>query len=306
MKLSILLFCLSIASLAQGQWSIRPQLGLGYTNNANYENSDPDADLFWWARTSNSYNTADSHYNIWLNYRNYTKERQNNVFSYRLAETMDMKSHFMGDFEWNLALGGQQYLEDSPATTEESFNHIYAESSLTKSWTPRPDLEFSLEPLYQLKYYSQLEDRKDHTVLLNFTADWQFQTIQSLGPFAEFGLVFSDQSLYSKNYLEFGSDWRISARPDLTYVLNFMSRYSAFPNRTVSETTVVSTSKGRTRAQSQDGIETQSFFQIQGSAIKIISSTELRATLSLNTQSSNSGNEDYSEVQVQTSVLVPF
>jgi hypothetical protein len=306
MKLSILLFFVSFSSLAQGQWSIRPQVGLGYTNNANFEDTEKDTDLFWWVRSSNSYNTPGSHYNLWLNYRAYTKERQNDVFSFRIADVMEMNSRSFGDFDWDVALGGQQFLNESPATTENSFNHVYAETSLAKTWILRNDLEISLEPLYQLKYFSQLEARKDHTVQLNFTTDWHFQTDQNLIPYAEFGFVFSDQSLYNKNYFEFGSDWRVSPHPNLNYVLNFVSRYSSFPNRSVSETTVVSSSKGRTKTQSQDGIETQSFFQIQGSVVKIVSGNELRAALAFNNQSSKSGNEDYSEIQLQTSVLIPF
>ncbi len=306
MKKWILLFFVCTGSWAQAQWNFRPQLGLGFTDNANYEDTDRDSDLFWWLRSSNTFVSGNSRWSLWLNYRSYTKQNQNNVLSYRLGDTMGMGNRSLGDLDWDLAFGGQQYTQDAPGTTETSFNNNYLETSILKNWHITSDLEMAIEPLYQLKVFSQLDGRTDHTFLLNTALDWKFALEQSLNPFAEIGFVSSNQSAYSKNYLEFGTDWHYSSQFDLSYILHFVSRYSSYPNRKVSDTTVVSNKRGALRNLSQSGIESQSLIQILGSVVKMVGKTEFKASTGLTSQTSRSGYENFSEVEVLASALVPL
>jgi hypothetical protein len=146
----------------------------------------------------------------------------------------------------------------------------------------------------------------DHTLLLNAALDWTLNAVHSLSPYADLGYVVSNQSLYSKQYFEFGTDWRIEADASLKYILRFVSKFSSFPNRLITDTTAVTNRKGRTFTTSRDEIETQTFSQIQGSVVKLVGSTELRGTLGLNTQSTRSGVEDYNELQLLGSVLIPL
>src|SRR6476660_3204595 len=95
-----LLFFLS-SSWAQAQWTIRPQVGLGFTDNANYEETDKNSDVFWWLRSSNSYSLENSTWNLWLSYRGYAKETQNDVFSYRLGDTISFNSRALGAWDWD-------------------------------------------------------------------------------------------------------------------------------------------------------------------------------------------------------------
>lgn len=295
-----------MCSGAWAQLSYRPQAGLGFTNNANYEDTDKNSDFFWWVRSSNTYTRGISSWNLWLNYRGYFKEHQNDVLSYRLGDTLSLKSPVLGEFEWDLGVGGQKYSEGSPGTTESSFDNVYFETSLLKTWMLRSDLDFNVEPLYQYKYYPQFDGRSDHMLSSTFSMDWNFASTQSLNPFFGFAVISSNQKLYSRNEIELGTDWKISPRSDLKWILHFLSRFSSFPNRKISEATVVSDKRGRARLVSQDEIETQSLVQIQGSLVKMVESVELRGSVALNRQSSKSGYEDYSEAQVSASVLVPF
>jgi hypothetical protein len=295
-----------ICQSANAVVSFRPQVGLGFTDNANYEDSSKDSDFFWWVRSSNTYVRQNSSWNLWLSYRGYWKEHQNDVLNYRLSDSLSLRNSVLGEFDWDIGAGGQKYSEGSPGTTENSFDNIYLETSLLKTWGLRSNLDFNLEPLYQYKYYPQFGGRADHSLISNFSFDWNFHPIQSLNPFAELGLVFSNQSLYSRNYLEFGSDWKVLPRPDLKYILHFSSRFTSFPSRKISESTVISDKKGRSRTQSQDETEAQSLIQIQASLVKMIEKAELKGSVAFNNQSSNSGYESYSEFQISASVLVPF
>ncbi len=306
MRVTCLLVLSSFAFSALAQVSFRPQAGLGFTDNANFEDTQKDADFFWWVRSSNSLLKKDSEWNLWLNYRGYFKEHQNNVLTYRLGDTLSGQNSAIGTYEWDLAAGGQKYTEESPGTTESSFDNVYAETSLLKTWGLQKNLDLNFEPLYQFKYYPQFDGRSDHTLSANLLFDWNFHVVQSLNPYLEIGWVQSSLSLYSKNYLEFGTAWKYTPRPDLKYMLNLLSKYSAYPSRKVSETTVISDKRGRSRSLSQDGIETQSLIQFQGTVVKILEKAELRGTIGFSQQSTRSGIEDYSEFQCLASILVPL
>lgn len=306
MKFSILLLTLTIAVSSHAQWLFRPQAGIGYTSNANYEETEKNSDMFWWARLSTSYAHSGHYLNMFLNYRSYMEETQNNVFTYRLGDTISMSSRSMGNFDWDFGFGGQKFSEGATAYTETSFNNFYLETAILKTWTTQRNLDMSLEPAYQIKFFEQFENRVDHTISLNYTVDWKYQSDMALSPYAEFGLVFSNLSLYSRNYFEIGTDWQYLPSSDLKYVLRFLTRSTRFPNRSVSETTVISAGRGRTRLLSQDEIERHSFTQIQGSVAKMIRNIELKATLGFVSQSSLSGYENYSETQMTGSMQIPF
>jgi hypothetical protein len=306
MQCLLIIFLILFFHPAFSAVSFRAQAGIGFTDNANYEESEKDTDFFGWTRLSSSYLSDHSTWNLWLNYKGFLKEHQNDVLSYRLGHTLETNTRSFGSFDWDLAVGGQKYSQGNPGTTETSFDQTYLETSVEKIWSLRKDLEMSWEPLYQYKFFPQFDGRVDQTILSHFGADWSFQSIQSLAPFLEIGWVASNQSIYTKNYLEIGTDWRISERPDLRYSLGFLSRYSSFPNRKISDVTVVSTKNGRFRTLSQDGNETQSLVQFQGSLVKIVNELEWKSSLVWSKQYSNSGFESYSEFQLTGSVLIPF
>jgi len=306
MKLLLTVAILFFSTATFAQWRMRPQVGIGFTNNANYETENKDADLFWWARSSNTKINDHSSWNLWLSYKDFMKEHQNDVLGYRFGQTKELRSRGIGAVDWDWALGGQQYVQGSPATSEESFDHVYGETSAMKTLTPRNNLEVTLESLYQLKFFQKFEGRVDHSLLFNSELAWSLSPIQALTPYLELGLTFSSQSLYSKNYFELGSEWRIFPQPDLTYVVQLVSRFSSFPHRQVSETTMISNNKKNPQVTTQTETESQSFFQIQTSVAKMIERTELRGSLALNSQSSKSGIENYQEIQAYISVLVPL
>jgi hypothetical protein len=300
------LFLVLSSYSAFGSMMVRPQTGIGFTDNANYEETDKDADFFWWVRSSNSFISKNSDWNLWLNYRGYFKEHENDALTYRLGDTLSLKNSSFGDYDWDFGVGGQKYSNGSPATTEETFDNVYFETSILKTWVLQNNLDLNFEPLYQYKYYPQFDGRADHTALFNFLLDWNFSLSQSLNPFAEIGFVSSNQNLYSRNYFEFGTDWKISAQPDLKFLLHFMNRFSSFPDRQVSEATVITNKNGKVRATSQNETESQTLTQVQGTVVKILQKTELKGTVALSNQSSKSGYETYSELEVLGSVLFPI
>jgi hypothetical protein len=69
-KTLLITFFISLAALADAA-TFRPQVGLGYTSNANYEDTSEDGDLFWQARFASLYITPKYEINLWAGVKDY-------------------------------------------------------------------------------------------------------------------------------------------------------------------------------------------------------------------------------------------
>lgn len=302
----VMTLCAFSPQLSLASWSLRPQVGIGFTNNANYESENLDPDSFWWVRSSNTYLSDKEIWSLWLNYRDYFRQNQNDAVTYRFGHTLEINHRSLGAFDWDLGMGGQQYVNENPGTTEQSFNYIYLDTSASKTKVLKPNVEITFGPLYQLTSFPSLGGRVDHTLLLSSVLEWQITPIQKLIPNLDLGYVISNQNLYSKHFLEIGAECQIENDPTLKYIFHFMSRYSTYPNRLLTDTTAVTTRSGRVRTTSRAEIESQTFYQIQATAAKLLGSAELRASLALNQNTALSGIEDYKEMQILGAVTVPI
>lgn len=284
----------------------RPQVGVGYTNNANLTAESPQSDYFWWLRESVSLLGPQERWNLWLNYRVYSKTTENDVFTFRFGHSETKRAERWGEYDWELALGGQLYTRGNPANSEENFDNFFFESNWFKNYSLRTGLSSSMEPGYMFKIFPHLSGRMDHQLSWIGTLDWTPKAQHLVSPYLEIGLVFSNQSLYNKNYLELGTNWNYQLQAGHKFQFNAFSRSSAFPSRKVSETTLVFKGKGNPRAVTMDEIETQSLFQMQAAYIRNLEKAELKAALQLTNQATRSGLDDYSELQLMGSFLYPF
>ena len=84
MTLRNLIFCLSLtSSLGHADWLVQPQAGLGYTSNANYEDTNEDSDFYLFPRNSSSFFRDRTTWNFWLSYKSYMEEKQEDAISRR-------------------------------------------------------------------------------------------------------------------------------------------------------------------------------------------------------------------------------
>lgn len=282
---------------ANAEWIVKPQAGLGYTSNANYEDSDEDSDFYLFLRNSTTFFDDTKTWNFWVSYKTYAEEKQNDAFTWRLGHEFP-RSFGNALLDVRLSLGGQHYTGENPGTTEDGFDYIYGEGALGKTKSLKSDVEVSFEGGYQFKSFTRFHGRWDHTLFFNTQMDWLINSRQTLSPFGEFAIVLSNDSLYRKNYFEFGVDWRNEISKDLKILLGFLTRFSTFPNRTVTQTTAVSRKRGVAKFSTQEENETQTLVQLKGSLVKMFKDVELTGSLLLNNQNSKSGFEDYTELSL--------
>jgi hypothetical protein len=294
-----------LSALAEAA-SYRPQVGLGYTSNANYEDTSEDSDLFWQAKFAGLYMTPKYELSVWAGIKDYANESQNDIWNWRLGLGVPKKMFRADAVTWNMALGGQNYLEDAPATTEESFDFVYAETSLLIEETLTAKTGVTSEPGFQIKRYSHFAGRTDFTLFVENYFEWFLKESKTLSPSLDIGFVSSSDELYTRRYIEIGVMWvDTKFLNNLRFTSRYTLRQTSFPNRLVSQATAISRGRGSALG-SRDVIETQSFSQLSGSVTKFYNKNELTGTIVLNSQNSKSGVEEYSELVIMASLLVPL
>lgn len=302
----LLLLLLFSSTSAPADWAFKSQAGLGYTNNANYEETQENSDLYWLLRQTASLHQEDRSWRMWLSYKSYSAETHNNVFSWRSSLSNPVVTEELGLLDFDLAASGQHYTNNSPNTTEDSFDYLAIDAALSKAESLQKNLEMTLEGGYQLKSYLHFDGRTDHTIFFNASWDWKYSARRCLSPFAELGLIFSNDELYRRNYLDLGTEWILGLTKSLQARSLASLRISAFPERTVSQETRVSRRRGILRQTSRDENETQTSVQLSGSLVKLWNARELSATLYLNNQNTNSGFADYTEAGIIFSAAMTF
>jgi len=287
-------------------WTHKPEAGLGYTSNANYEETDVDSDLYLWLRNFSHHTNAKNDFNLWLSYKDFMTQSQNDALNWRGG--MSTPADFMSLDDWSLDLGvgGQHYLYTSPATTEESFGHLFAELAVIRSFEIQSNMEISLEPGYQIKGYSDLGGLTEHRFYFLSTLNYDLTPQHKISPAAEFGIIISSDSLYSRNYLALSTDWFYQIREDLSFGAGLLLKFTTYPNRNVSTSTLVARRRNTFRALVRDEVESRLFSQISANVTKGFGNWSLKALAYAASQSSKSGFENYTELGLRASTTLTF
>ncbi len=303
-KVLLILTITSVSFVSFAQSTLKPQIGLGYTDNANYESSQKDSDMFWWLGVYGQKITPEAGYSLYLNFRDYLEEDQNDRLSYRFGRTEEVINRFAGSLEWLLAVGGLEYSGDSPAFTEETFDNIYLDNSWAKTFSTRADLEYTFEPGLRSKMFTDLDGRFDQSFYFISALDFTIRTGQVLRPFAEIGFVFSNKSIYSNNYLEFGADYTWEENDQSSFLIGASIQQTSYFDRDVTDETAIVNKKGKKTTGTSN--ETQVLMQLQGSYIKKFKVNQLKSSLVLTDQSSRSGESEYTESQIHVALIIPI
>lgn len=305
MRVMIACLIIFLVQSARAEGYLRPQAGLGVTDNANYSDIDRKSDVFWWLGGYGQYTSRSTTWGLSLNFKDYGRENQNDLFSYRLSGSQDVKLIELGNLAWQLALGGQQYPGGSPAQTEDTYNNIYLESTLAKDFS-KEDWDFTIEPGLRVQAYTELDNRLDKILFLIEDADWQYAQEMSLRPYAEQGFDFSSQRLYSNYYFEIGTDWVWDQKP-WQYKAGASVKETFYYDRVISAATPVSNRRGRIVGLSQTETEAQTRLQIQGSVERnLTSEQQLKGAIFFSRQSTRSGYSQYREAELQIAYICKF
>lgn len=295
-----------LSATAAAEWTLRPQAGVGVTDNANHEQDGKNADVFFWVRGAATKHKSESSSSFSLSYQDYISESQNDVFGYRLAKLFPVAWFDRKNWQFEVSGGGQVFTNENPGTTEESFDYVYGQGTLLKTIALNEQSELLIEPYYSVRSYTDFGGRLDHELATRASLTHTLRSKQLLEPFASLGIVRSNQSLYDRNYFEIGTDMSWDLRPEKRIGFGISSRFSTYPNRTVSQTTAVTNKRGKVTKHSQRENETQTYTHAEVFLAKIKASSELKVNLSASTNSSNSGAVDYVALALMGSATLRF
>jgi hypothetical protein len=296
------MFSLQNASAAEWVY-VRPELGLGFSDNVYQDDFYKKSDAFTWLQTTAKYNLDESSLTGSLNLKMYSKEDSNNSASYSLNHTSETDHK---DLDLTLGLGGFNYFKSDIGSTDEAFTHFYLTAYVTKKYQVNPDFDVNLEPGVKGSSYPQLANRYDLTAFLRIDSAWRLNEDIAINPYFELGLVASNRGYYSKSYMDLGVEYVQKLDELYKFNLDLYLRNNSYPNRRVSEILTVPNRAGRMTSTSIDSNEAISLSQITASVTRTELNHEMSIGISHSNENSLSQLEHYKEVQVLASTAWTF
>ncbi len=269
-------------------------LGLNYTDNANLEKDQTDADFFTSLLTANSYSFEKWKWRFRLAYSDYAKENQNDVLKVQ-SSVHYLISTGPRATELYFTVRLQNYLRgQASGTTDTSFDYFGFEMGTEHSFELKGNKSFKIRPSYQQKSYSNLNGRKDQEIGAVLTVDKEIREKTYI--YGDFGLSFLSSSLseYSKNIFLFGTgiDYKLDESWNLEGDLSFQS--ATYTSRVTTQNVA-----GSNRRKGPVGTETVP--ETTGTLVLNLSGTKklndeisFHGGWTLTSQGSRSGDESYS------------
>lgn len=277
------------------------EASVGWTDNAYLIKNGKKSDLFWRVSSANSFERGGHDLGLRLNYTDYISENPNDVLGLRLSDTFKV-----ANWKWTGALLAQNYLYGNPGTTESSFSHFGVDifASQDRKLNQLTALEYGGG--YKLRYYPSFSGRTDQYGFGRATIDREMSNRFTLGGHVESGVLLSTLSEYSRFVFELGGLSDFELRSDLAWTSELILRKSMFLNRTVD--TPVSVGGGRIRrAGTRTEAETYDFVSLATEIMhRRTKALRMGGGLALNNQSSKSGDQDYSEVELLARMIYVF
>lgn len=304
-RISLILLFLS-PLLHASDWQHRLGADLGYTNNANFESTNQDSDFYYVVGYSFFNFREDISWLGRIRYQDYFNQSQNDLLTCRLGPSLSLGGLRNFGGEWNLAIGGQHFNQGAPGFTEESFNFVYADTSLSLDREASPSLAWSIEPGLQVRNFLEFSSRRDAIIYADARMDWMPAKSHAIAPALGFGIVKSNDPLYSRRYIDLGVEWTYEMKPDLRLVSGISRRSTTFTNRFISDTTAISRGRGRLILGSSRLLESHNFSRVDVSLFKKSGATEFALNVNATTQTSKSQIEEYDEMGIMGSITQQF
>jgi hypothetical protein len=308
MRLSALLatttlaFIFSLTASAY-DWRSMNEAGLGFTDNANLEDSQRDSDMFYRLSTINSYQTDAHLLGVRLAFTDYFRENRNDLLSLRLSDRWSPG----GKWSYYGALAFQDYVGGEPGTTEASFDNFGVDFSMERKITLNSKTEIRFGPGGTARFYSASAHRSDFSAFGYGEIDYEVSEKVLIGGRAETGLLLSTDSDFSRFYLElvgscdydFAESWSVAGELGI--------KDSAFTSRSISTETIVSRNRGFASRSQGPSNEAYSYFYLYSELLKEFK-PDLRGGLSLRTssQSSRSGYQNFSAAELFARLIFTF
>jgi hypothetical protein len=284
----------------------RNELGIGMTDNANLESTDRDSDMIMKVATVNYLDHGPYTFGLRLGFLNYNTQDTNDVFSWRLSASGDLRSALKG---WKAYVGvyGNHYPQGAPGTTDTSFDNVGFDVSADRVQQLTSKVDMTFGPGYQFRRYTQFDNRTDHTFFGFADFDFLVTPLFSAGAHSEIGLMFSSLSEYSRSYFEFGGNTVYNLSRSWDWLCDLTVRYSGFFHRTISQNVVTTNRRGIRATSTKEEQETYSNLSLSTEFdYKVSSSATLAFSLNHITQDAKSGTQNYSATEIMARGILTF
>ena len=305
LKLSLLISTIFLLQYAHAEdWVyVRPEIGIGYSDNAYQDDFNKKADSFTWLQTAARYELSDSTLTGYLNLRLFSKEDSNNSLNYSLRRKSKLAYE---NLDLTLGLGGFSYFKSDVGSTDEAFTNFYLTAFVTKKYQVSKDFLVRLEPGTKVSSYPQIENRLDLISFLRVDAAWDVQQDLEISPYFELGFLFSNKAYYARNYVDVGISLDDKLSQLYKFNIDLMVRNSGYPNRKVSQILDVPNRSGRVTSKSFDANESISLMQLSTMFVRTDEDRQLSVGLNYTNETSLSQLEHYKETQVFVSAMWTF
>lgn len=275
----------------------------GFTDNANLTSDNKESDMFLRVATSNRFLGGQDTYSFRLAYIAYTEQRNNDHFSLNLQKSWgDLKKTL-----YTAALIGQYYPNGNSGTTETAFNSFGGDFTLAKNWKPTRELPGEFGAGYRLRYYPSFEGRNDHTGFAYGTVTYSASRRLTLIGYGEAGPLWSSLPDYTRVFAEVTATAEYLLPNRWIWTSDFTLGRSYFLDRSVTTQTRVTNKSGRVKGTSSTSNERYTNISLSTEALRTQTDTfQWGGDASLSTQSSLSGNQNFSVFTVQAKAILNF
>lgn len=295
MKKYCLLILLALSLNAHSlEVSHLPEVGLGYTNNANYESTNTDKDFYGLVSYGALFELEKNSASINIGYMDFKKQSDNDLLSWSGSFIFDTSSDEANKKGITLSTSGQHYVNNAAAKSDESFNSLNFGISYSVTKKVSESYSYTLSPSYSFTKYLAQSTRRDHLLGFSVTYTNKLNEAHSLSPFAEVSYNKSSDGDYSKFGLGIGTswDWIISDNYELSTSAS-LGR-STYVNRTISTQTLISRKK-RSILLNGPKKESHTATYLGTSLTRIFDHFDLKAEIHRTKNSSNGESENYTE-----------
>jgi hypothetical protein len=306
-----LIFWLVTGGIAVGHaqtqtWRSSPELGLGFTSNANFASSEPTSDTYAMLTGRLERRTTSHSWLTRLNFWDYATQSANDRLSWRTSPQWHLSPSHSFDRTFSLAVGGQHFTNGAPGFTEVSFDFLYGEASLEFSSWISEKTSFRLMPLFQYRSFLNFDGRKDFLLSLEAGSDFEITRTHELSPFLNVGFAPSSDPLYSRRSLDIGVTWTWDLSQRTQLISSLIRRVTSFPNRLVTDSTAISVGRRRLLSGSRSEREQQELTSLDVGLDWHEGPHSLRLTLNSSVQTTKSQIEDFKEFGIIGSYAFQF
>lgn len=295
---------LAVVEPAEARFRSRNEVGFRSTSNANYDSTDTNSDFYYQLTSSNSFFTDHHHFGVRLSYSDYLTQHENDVAKWKLSDWCSPEG---SAWSYYVALSGQQYTNEAPGSTDNSFNNVGTELGAERSYEMSEKTEWTLFPGYQFKTYSNAGGRTDHKIYTTAGIQHELNNKTKLGGRTEIGWQVSNQDDYNNLYLVVGGDHEYAFGSGWSWLGDLSLQRTLFTRRYINQATTSSIRRGQRVTSTVQSRETYSSVDLSAFVKKQISAvTQANAGLAFSNQSSASGLQDYSVMEIRANWLLIF